>query len=202
MSPKEFKKNWNAPAEPLRQISGNRLAAFNLHDDTRIFLAFAGLPAYAAPYLSFSEDSDDEVYGINNLVDIFETDETDGDRNDPGKYVVIGSCRDGDLIAIKTTEGDKIFELDHEDHFTPAYFNVSIEALADFLIIYRDFEHAVIAAHGEEKHRNGYFTDEQFEELKAKMNTVDPDALTEDGFWKDQLEIKYSLRKEYLREQS
>lgn len=198
MSPQEFKKNWNSPAEPLRQISEHRLAAFNLLADTIMFLSSAGLPAYAAPYLSFSEDSDDEVYGINNLVDIYELDESDGDRMDPGKYVVIGSCRDGDLIAIKTTEGDKVFQLDHEDDFTPGYFNVSIEALADFLIIYRDFEQSVIAAYGEEKYRSGYFTDEQIEELRTRMKAVDPDAVTEEGFWKDELEIIYSLRDDYF----
>ena len=69
--------------------------------------------------------------------------------------------------------------------------------MADFLILYRDFETEVL--HGKDPDDNFQcfnFTDEQFERLKSKMYSIDSNALTERGFWKEELEIMLSIRQE------
>lgn len=195
MTPEEFKNSWIETDEPLTPLSPEQVNRFNLKQETKVFLIKAGLPTSVAPVLRFANDTDDIDYGISKLTDLYDFEE---DRAEFDKYVVIGSCRDGDPIVINTEENDIIEELDHEDGFTPMYFNSSINALAEFLIIYRDFEQTILTEYGEKGWRNFYFTDDQFDLLKSRMLSVDNKALMEDGFWKDELDIMVSLRKEHL----
>ena len=140
MNPQEFKNIWTN-YEQLSPLTLARLNRFNLSKPTIDFLTTAGLPTHAQPDLSFVKDVDDLFYGINRLTEQYNF----LDENPKyEKYIVIGSCRDGDAIAIDTDSGDQIVQLDHEDHFKPAYFNSTIETLADFLILFRDFESEVL----------------------------------------------------------
>lgn len=194
MSPQEFQKVWLGTDDPLSPISQSRLDKFNLQKRAYDFLQIAGFPKYCEPNLAFAEDTDDIVYGINKLTEQYDFEE---DNPNYEKYIVMGSCRDGDAIAIDTSENDKIVELDHEDLFSSSYFNSSIETLADFLILYRDFETDVIGIEDSQNSRQYYnFTDEQFEGLKRKMFAIDSKAITEEGFWKSELEIMLSIRQE------
>ncbi|GAA3951166.1 hypothetical protein GCM10022209_55490 [Chitinophaga oryziterrae] len=147
------------------------------------------------PVLSFKEDSDDNFSGISRLNELYDS---LGNEPEYEKYVVIGSCRDMDPIAIDTKDFDRIVMLDRKDAFTPSYFNSSIEALAGFLIIYRDFEEAIVTEHGVEGFRNAYFTDIQLEHFKDCMSKIDPRALKEGGFWKGIFDMWISMRQKYL----
>lgn len=194
MTPQTFKSIWTNKDEPLSPLSKSRLDRFNLSKVTSDFLSIAGLPVYCEPNLSFANDTDDNVYGINRLTEQYDFEE-DKPRFD--KYVVIGSCRDGDAIAVDTSDNDKIVELDHEDLFSSMYFNSSIETLADFLILYRDFETDVLQGKDPDDNFQCFnFTDEQFERLRDKMYAIDSKAVTERGFWKEELEIMLSIRQE------
>lgn len=192
MTPQTFKNNWTNTDKPLSPLGKSRLDRFNLLKVTYDFLSIAGLPIYCEPNLSFANDTNDIVYGINKLTEQFDFAD---DKPQFDKYVVIGSCRDGDAIAVDTSDNDKIVELDHEDQFSSMYFNSSVETLAHFLIIYRDFESEVLQ--GKDANDNFQcfnFTDDQFEQLKSRMYSVDSNALTERGFWKEELEIMLSIR--------
>jgi hypothetical protein len=123
MTPQAFKNNWTNRDEPLSPLSKSRLDRFNLSKATFDFLNITGLPANCGPNLSFANDSDDIVYGINKLTDQFDFED---DKAKFDRYIVIGSCRDGDAIAVDTADNDKIIELDHEDLFSSMYFNSSL----------------------------------------------------------------------------
>ncbi len=76
-------------------------------------------------------------------------------------------------------------------------FNSSIDTMADFLILYRDFEAEVLQGKDPDDNFQCFnFSDKQFERLKIKMYAIDSKALTERGFWKEELEIMLSIRKE------
>ena len=195
MTPQDFKNNWTNINEPLSPLTISRLDRFNLQKSTVDFLTNAGLPVCCEPNLSFANDTDDIVYGINKLTEQFDFED---DKEKYENYIVFGSCRDGDAIAIDTNDNDKIVELDHEDLFSSKYFNSSITTLADFLILYRDFEKEVLVDKDQTDNFQSFnFTDEQFENLKQKMFSIDKDTITEDGFWKDELGIMLSIRQEY-----
>lgn len=196
MTPQTFKDSWTNVDEPLSSLTRSRLDRFNLKEQTVDFLTIAGLPEHCEPNLSFANDTDDIIYGVNKLTEQYDFEE---DKEDFEKYIIIGSCRDGDAIAINTSDNDRIVELDHQDLFSSKYFNSSIQALADFLIFYRDFEVEVMSNKDTKDGMQVFnFTDIQFDSLKAKMLSVDIDAVLQDGFWKDELEIMLSIRQEHF----
>lgn len=89
--------------------------------------------------------------------------------------------------------------MDHEDLFTPQYFNRSVAAVAGFLILYRDFEKEVLEGKPVDDYRQVYnFTNEQFENLRQQMILIDRNAVVECGFWKDELDIILSLRRDFF----
>jgi len=180
--------------EPLSPLTRTRVDRFNLLQSTADFLIQAGLPVYCEPNLSFANDTDDIVYGINKLTEQYDF-EDNNEKYD--KYVVIGSWRDGDAIAIDTSDNDKIVQPDHEDLFNSMYFNSSIATLANFLILYREFEREVLQNKNPGNNFQSFnFTDRQFDQLKNKMFAVDNKAIAERGFWKEELEIMLSIRQE------
>jgi hypothetical protein len=194
MTPLEFKNNWISIDEPLSAITNSRLIRFNLLQSTFEFLTLSGLPIYCEPNLTFLNDTDDIVYGINKLTEQYDL---NFNKEKYEKYIVIGSCRDGDAIAIDTDDNDKIVELDHEDLFSSKYFNSSISILADFLILYRDFEKEVLSDKNiVDDFQCFNFSNNQFDNLKENMLRLDKNAISEEGFWKEELEIMLSIRQE------
>jgi hypothetical protein len=195
MTPEQFKNSWRETDQPLSPISPVRLISLNMQPATNAFLVKSGLPVYASPLISFAEDTDDIFHGMAKFTVQFDT----GDQQEAfEKYVVIGSCHDGDVIVVNTASKDVIELLDHNDNFKSMFFNTSINHLADFLIIYRDFEDNIMKEQGEEGIRNSLFTDTQFELLKERMKAIDERALTEKGFWKDELASMLAERQDYL----
>jgi SUKH-4 immunity protein len=194
MTPQEFRNIWAIIDEPLSPISKSRLERFKLNQSTFDFLNLSGLPVYCEPNLYFANDTNDIVYGVNKLTEQYNF-ELNKEKYD--KYIVIGACRDGDAIAIDTEDNEKIVELDHEDLFSSKYFNSSINILADFLILYRDFEKEVLIDKDSEDNFQCFnFSNNQFDNLKEKMIKLDKKAVIEEGFWKEELEIMLSIRQE------
>ncbi len=198
MTPEAFINQWNHSDSPLSPILSEKLERFNLSKPSFDFLSIAGLPKYTDAFLSFVNNSDFE---INTLIEEYlDLNLLEVDEKFEG-YVIIGSCRDGDVIAINRNKNDEIEQLDHEDLFEPKFFNTSINTLAEFIIIYRDFEKDVLADKDPKIPMEFYkFTDSQFDKLKSQMLLVDSRAVIEDGFWKDELEIIFSSREGYLKE--
>jgi hypothetical protein len=193
MTPQAFKNSWTDATHPLLPFSRARLKEFELMDETTEYLRIAGLPGCAEPDLNFLNDADDIDQGICRLTELFNLE----DEPEFDIFVVIGSCRDGDVIAIDTNDNAKILQLDHEDGFSGKYFNNSIVSLTEFLILYRTFQEEVLAR---TSRRHSYdiwnFTDEQFDQLKNSMYLSDSKAITEDGFWKDELDMMLMFRNE------
>src|SRR5688500_10923073 len=112
MTPQEFKKIWESTGELLTPLTPGRLAGLGLSTRTTEFLTQAGLPLEAPPFLSFVDYSQDKYKGIARL-----TDQYDFLEDELGKWIVIGSCSDGDPIAINVDSGDQIDWLDHDNYF-------------------------------------------------------------------------------------
>jgi hypothetical protein len=190
VTPQEFRGIWTKNGDILSPFSLQRLKDLKLLPSTSEFLVSAGLPPDAAPFLSFAQDKDDIYFGINKL-----TDQYDFLDSEYEKYVVIGSCSDGDPIAINTGDNDQIEWLDHEDLFSSRFFNSSIMTLAGCLVAYRDFVLTVQMENGEDAVVNSDFSDNQFEKLQQALIAADDRAVKE-GFWKEQLEIELALRQD------
>jgi hypothetical protein len=95
MPPQEFKKIWTSTGDILSPLTSSRLLGLDLKPRTIDFLTQAGLPIDAAPFLTFANNSEDKHKGIFRLTDQF-----DFLEDEFKKWIVIGSCSDGDPIAI------------------------------------------------------------------------------------------------------
>jgi hypothetical protein len=189
MTPQEFKRTWTSTGDILSSLTSNRLLGLDLKPRTVDLLTQAGLPIAAAPFLTFADNSEDKYKGIIRLTDQF-----DFLEEKFKKWIVIGSCSDGDPIAINVDADDQIDWLDHDNYFEPRFFNSSIEALVDCLVIYRDFVLTVQRENGDDAFMNSDFTDIQFETMKNKLLKADNRALVDNGFWKEQLDMDISMR--------
>ncbi|MDF4220310.1 hypothetical protein PXC01_01850 [Maribacter sp. M208] len=195
MKPEEFKKLWTSNEEKLNPININRLNGLGLCDASIQFLNTVGLPESAAPFLSFVTDSDDLYKGIHKLTKIYEFLEPEFD-----KYIVIGSCSDGDPIVVNTELDDRIEFLDHEDYFSSKPFNTNFSSMTDSLIAYRNFIERVQKENGEDAFMNSNFSDEQFETLKNEILLADSKIQKQNGFWFEQLQMELELRKDFQNE--
>jgi hypothetical protein len=191
MTPQEFKTIWAGEQDNLIPVPPTLLAGLNLSPDTIDFLSQAGLPLDASPFLSFVDSFEGRYKGIARL-----TDQYDFLEEEFRKWIVIGSCSDGDPIAINPDRNDQIERLDHENYFEPDFFNCSVEALARCLGAYRDFVLKIQKENGENAYLDSDFTDAHFERLREDILTIDSKALDDNSFWKAQLDMDIAMRED------
>ncbi|TXG35296.1 SUKH-4 family immunity protein [Seonamhaeicola maritimus] len=191
MKPKEFKNIWTLDENNLNPISLKKLNGLGLSESSIEFLEKSGLPDRAAPFLSFTKDSNDVNDSVQKLTTIYDFLEPEFE-----KYIVIGSCNDGDPIVINTGNNDRIEYLDHEDYFSSQPFNSDLSATGKCLIAYRDFVKRVQMENGEDAFLNSDFTNGQFEKLTLDLKNADSEVMESDGFWLQQLEMDLELRKD------
>jgi len=191
MTPQDFKHAWTGTnGDSLIPLSEERFKGLQLRPETTDFFMVAGLPESAAPYLTFIKNTSDLYDGINKLTKQYEFIDESYD-----KFVAIGSDGNGNPIAINTESDDRIEWIDHED-FSSRYLNASIHHLADTLVAYRDFVRSLLEHH-ENAYLNSDFTDDQFKTLEAQILSIDEQALAENSFWKEELNMLQTNREYY-----
>lgn len=188
MTPEQFKNIWNKNEDSLSPLSIDRFGGMNLLPETINFLTIAGLPFEAAPFLSFVQDRDDSIRKL--------TDEFDFLDIKYEKYLIIGSSGNGDIIVINSEKNDQIELLDHEKNFSSRFFNRSLCALAECLIIYKNFILTILEENVEDAYLDSNFSDSQFAKLQSDLSYADTQAIIE-GFWKEQLELELINRQYY-----
>ncbi len=192
MTLEEIKNTWKSNKEKLVHFSADRLLGLRLKPDTITFLTNVGLPEDAAPLLSFVNDSGDEFFAIKRLTEQYDLEPAE----DFEKFIIIGSCHDGDVIAIDTSKNDEIVWLDHENYFSSLYFNSSLSAFMSCLIAYRNFVQTVQKDNGEDAFMESNFSDKHFETLKQQLTIADKRAISEEGFWNTELQMELALRED------
>jgi hypothetical protein len=145
LTPSEFVERWRAEvAARSRLPDDERLvtappeslgagANARLPDDTRRFLAEAGLPASCAPCLTFDEVG----RGLPGIADVFSPGRWSGEeRARVEHYRMIGSDGAGNPLCVDARDG-RVFLVDHEDHFrTTQFMNTSVAHLAECLLAF------------------------------------------------------------------
>ena len=135
------------------------------------------------PFLTFSNDADEQYEGIGKLIHKFDFLEQEYER-----YIVIGSNGNGDEIAIDKKEDNcKVKLLDHEDYFSEQFMNSNIEKLARALVIYQDFVVAVLEKYGEEGLMDCKYTSQDIQRLEQRLVQNDKDSIKEGSMWKEEL---------------
>ncbi|WP_276371801.1 SUKH-4 family immunity protein [Chryseolinea sp. H1M3-3] len=194
MTPKDFIHIWSSTGDKVRPISPASLSGLGLKPSTKEFLILSGLPDSAAPMLSFVDNSTDTYNSIGRLRDRF-----DLSGNEFEKYIYIGSCSDGDPIVVNTAVDDQIEWLNHDKDFEPGFFNSSIEAFVECLVICRDFITRVNRENGDFAFIDGNFSDEQLEDFRRNLVKADKHALCDNSFWKEELEMYLAMRDQFRK---
>jgi hypothetical protein len=176
MTPESFYTRWAVNGEELLPISGEALEGINIQPDTYDFLTRCGLPADAAPFLSF-RCSD---FGL--LSDLYTVHEEINSQ-----YLIIGLDGYGNPIALNTAYNDRVEYLDHEDFFNPRFMNSSISKLAAFILEYRDFVGRILNENGTDAFLEGNYTASQLEYLIERFKEIDPLAIIDGCFWSGEL---------------
>ena len=128
MHGESFQEAWCRDGDRIVSYASKSVSALDLSDETRALLR-TGLPAEAAPFLSFgpvrtgifskrSLPSMAERYGLDKAYEA---------------YRIIGSTGNGDPICLRIERGT-VHCLDHERAFEPALMNSSLGQLAEFLL--------------------------------------------------------------------
>ena len=130
------------------------------------------LPASAAPYLSFIQSNHKPLSE--------EYTHLPSEYND---YIYIGSDDIGNPICLKLSD-EKIYNLDHENNFTPSYMNLNINHLLEFLEIYKNHIHAILTEFGDDAYIESQYPAECISRLEEKFKAIDPESIGDNTFRK------------------
>ena len=179
LSPKDFVAHWGKK-HPLIRFRKQALERLAIADADKDFLAHAGLPESAAPFLNFEAPKSGEVPTVTDLYD-----QPDKFR----RYRVIGGDGSGSPIALDEERAGEVVCLDHEEKFARTLMNTTVTQLAESLLAYRNVVGDSLAA-----------DDDDALELPAKvrkklhqdLKKIDPDAMKVGCFWPDETKVSDS----------
>jgi hypothetical protein len=167
LSPQEFAAAWGSEP-PLVPFPADGLEGLGLAEGDRSFLAEAGLPTEAAPFLSFETPA---VGGPPTVAAQL------GLGDSLRRYRVLGTDGAGDVIALDEAQAGRVVLLDHEDNFTPTFMNSSARHLAETLLAYREVAARVRS--------DGSLPAPARRKLQERIRTLDPAALSPGSFWSE-----------------
>ena len=184
MSPQEIAAYWHTQGEALTTYSPELLAGWGLELATMDLLSTVGLPADAAPYLSF----DASVARVSTKF---------GLGPEFVHFAQFGSDGAGNPIVLNTAAHDRVELLDHENGFASQYVNRSLHAFAGSLVAYRRFVEDLLATRGEDAYFDADFTDNQLAALQQSLAKEDEQGVAAQGFWHQEISTLLANRAEY-----
>jgi hypothetical protein len=172
LSHKDFVVAWGKN-DPLVRFRKKALESLTLADEDKEFLAQAGLPGSAAPFLSFTAPKSGE---LPTVADQWKQSERFG------RYRVIGCDGSGNPIALDEERDGEVVCLDHDDKFTRTFMNTTVRHLAASLLVYRD----LIATAGADALGDGMLPAKSRKQLHRQLKKIDPAAMKAGGFWPEE----------------
>ena len=178
----EFASRWAPPAEDaFVKFNEQQINDYSISKTTKDFLLVSGLPASAAPFISFGVPEEgcriciDELgYGALFKFEKFE------------KYIKIGFTGDGSLICIDETN-ENIVYLDHEDDNREVFINSSLAQLMESILEYADFIKKIKEQNGSRAYLERNAPPETLDYIIHKLESIDCNALLEGSFWADEI---------------
>jgi hypothetical protein len=171
LTPQEFKRRWESVGDiPLVTFPERVFSNVAIPPEVRDFLVEIGLPADAAPFLSFAPP---ERRTLERVSDVWFQPAT------LDRYRIIGGNGSGDPICLDEESEGQVFYLNHDNDFAPVLMASSVLALAECLLEVRDF---VEVAGGFEM-----LSVEQYDLLMGILESIDPASEGEEGFWREEL---------------
>jgi hypothetical protein len=178
LSPKDFVARWGTDY-PLQRFGKKTLERLVLADEDKEFLAQAGLPESAAPFLNFDVPTSGELPTVADTWD---------QPKEFRRYRVIGGDGSGNPLAIDEQSKGEVVCLDHESDFARVFMNKTIRQFAESLLAYQKMVRDAVAANGQDAYLNGQVPVAAREELKRELARIDPAAIAAGCFWHAELQ--------------
>jgi len=179
LAPKDFVARWVKGSDRLVCFSTKSVDPLALAAEDKAFLVQAGLPADAAPFLTFDAPKSADLQTVA---------EQWGRENEFQRYRVIGSDGSGNPIALDENHQGEVVCLDHENRFARVLMNTSIRQMAESLLAYRKLVEDSQAAFGPDAFLDGKTSAAAREELRQGLTAIDPAAMQPGCFWHGQLQ--------------
>jgi HEAT repeat protein len=172
LSHKDFVVAWGKNY-PLVRFRKKALESLTLADEDKEFLAQAGLPGSAAPFLSVTAPKSGE---LPTVADQWKRSE------EFRRYRIIGGDGSGNPLALDEERNGEVVCLDHDDRFARTFVNTTVRHLAASLLVYRD----LIATAGEDARKDGILPAKSRKQLHQQLKKIDPAAMKPGGFWPEE----------------
>ncbi|MDF1746910.1 MAG: SUKH-4 family immunity protein, partial [Gimesia sp.] len=104
------------------------------------------------------------------------------------RYRIIGSNGSGDPVCIDEVENGQVVYLNHDFNFKRVLINSSIPALAESLVVYREFIREVQKRNGEDAWLDGDIPEDVLESIDGELKRIDPAGMQPGCFWSFELE--------------
>ncbi|MEJ7577918.1 MAG: SUKH-4 family immunity protein [Pyrinomonadaceae bacterium] len=172
MKPSEFIERWHAEdePEPLLRFTPQSLVGVSLYAESLSFLLEAGLPAAAAPFLTFEVP---EEVSLPTAAEAWQLPEA------YSCFRVIGFNGSGDPLCLDESAAGAVVHLNHDNEFERVLMNSSVPQLAESLLVFRSFVQGGASA-----------------ELEAwcieELRRVDEAAWVLSSFWRDEMSMMKS----------
>jgi hypothetical protein len=171
---------WKEFVEDLSEVvlyPSAALQELNIPEDCQIFLSQKGLPESAAPFLDFKAPPIGKFQSVSELWNL-------GD--DYRSFAVIGSNGSGDSIAI-SPDGAVVY-FNHDNGFEKVLMNTSVSKLGESLKNYDELIAKTQAENGEDAYLDNDIPKHLQEWIETSLNDIDPPALKESCFWRQEIE--------------
>jgi hypothetical protein len=194
MTNAQIQSYWVSESQEVIVYSPDILEPLTLQKHTQDFLSTIGLPTEAAPFLSFSANTQGKWNSISRITDIDAALDSSF-----ANLIQIGSDGSGNAIVIDTNEDDFIKLLDHDNEFALVFINSSIQAFVASFIGYSIFISNVISEGEGDSYFDTHFTDEQFTTLRNTLVSTDK-YFDSSEFWQNELAMLLGNREAYRNE--
>lgn len=165
ISAHDFKQRWQTGSEDvLVPFPAESLADVRIPSEAKVFLIEAGLPADAAPFLSFEPPQKGPVPRVPEKLWHLPPEFS--------RYRIIGSNGAGDPICLDEEAAGQVVYLNNENYFERVFMGTSVLTLAECLLAFRAFLADTTP-----------LTRERIGLLIGCLQRIDPDSCREGGFW-------------------
>jgi hypothetical protein len=178
ISPSEFVARWGS--DELVRFPTKGVDRLPLAAEDKAFLSQAGLPAEAAPFLTFDAPQSADLPTVAKQW---------GVADEFRRYRVIGSDGSGNPIALDEQSEGEVVRLDHENRFSRALMNRSVRQMAESLLAYRQLVEDTQAEFGPDAFLDGKASAAARNKLREELTKIDSAAVTPGCFWHGELQI-------------
>ena len=177
LSPIDFVARWGS--DQLVCFPANAVDRLPLLAEDKAFLVHAGLPADAAPFLSFDAPKSTELPTVADQY---------GVSAEFRRYRVVGSDGSGNPIAVDEQSQGEVVCLNHENRFARVLMNTSLRQMAESLLAYRKLVKDTQAEFGPDAFLDGKTSPAARKNLRDELARIDPAAVTPGTFWYGELQ--------------